>query len=152
MFLQGICCDYLLFRHLDKGVPPEAIRIRQEVALGAGVFADVEVRAGQAPPYFVEVEANVPVYVDHRLAGAWGAGEHLFWFWHAPAVFDPAVARHGLHALRHSSFFGRAGRRGWHADRPPQARILDSEGERIGHSSSASAKDVGLGGAPAPRP
>jgi hypothetical protein len=47
LFLQGICCDYLLFRHLEEGVPPEAIRIRQEVALGAGVFADIEVRAGR---------------------------------------------------------------------------------------------------------
>ena len=58
LFLQGICCDYLLFRHLDQGVPPEAIRIRQEVALGAGAFADIEVRAGQAPPYFVEVDTG----------------------------------------------------------------------------------------------
>jgi class 3 adenylate cyclase len=56
LFLQGICCDYLLFRHLDEGLSPEAIRIRQEVALGAGVFADIEVRAGQAPPYFVEID------------------------------------------------------------------------------------------------
>jgi hypothetical protein len=58
LFLQGICCDYLLVRHLDEGVPPEAIRIRQEVALGAGAFADIEVRAGQAPPYFVEVDTG----------------------------------------------------------------------------------------------
>jgi class 3 adenylate cyclase len=58
LFLQGICCDYLLFRHLDEGIPPEAIRIRQEVALGVGVFADIEVRAGQAPPYFVEVDTG----------------------------------------------------------------------------------------------
>jgi adenylate cyclase len=58
LFLQGICCDYLLFRHLDEGVPPEAIRIRQEVALGGGAFADIEVRAGQAPPYFVEVDTG----------------------------------------------------------------------------------------------
>src|SRR5258705_7468263 len=64
MFLQGICCDYLLFRHLDEGVPPEAIRIRQEVALGAGAFADIEVRAGQAPPYFVEVDVG---YSPERL-------------------------------------------------------------------------------------
>jgi len=53
-----MCCDYLLFRHLDEGVPPEAIRIRQEVALGGGAFADIEVRAGQAPPYFVEVDTG----------------------------------------------------------------------------------------------
>jgi len=39
-------------------VPPEAIRIRQEVALGARAFADIEVRAGQAPPYFVEVDTG----------------------------------------------------------------------------------------------
>jgi len=58
LFLQGMCCDYLLFRHLDEGVPPEAIRIRQEVALGGGAFADIEVRAGQAPPYFVEVDTG----------------------------------------------------------------------------------------------
>ena len=58
LFLQGICCDYLLFRHLDEDVPPEDIRIRQEVALGGGVFADIEVRAGQAPPYFVEVDTG----------------------------------------------------------------------------------------------
>jgi len=58
LFLQGTCCDYLLFRHLDEGVPPEAIRIRQEVALGGGAFADIEVRAGQAPPYFVEVDTG----------------------------------------------------------------------------------------------
>ena len=58
LFLQGMCCDYLLFRHLDEGVPPEAIRIRQEVALGGGAFAGIEVRAGQAPPYFVEVDTG----------------------------------------------------------------------------------------------
>jgi adenylate cyclase len=58
LFLQGICCDYLLFRHLDEGLPPETIRIRQEVALGAGVFADIEVRAGQGPPYFVEIDTG----------------------------------------------------------------------------------------------
>jgi class 3 adenylate cyclase len=39
-------------------VAPEAIRIRQEVALGAGVFADIEVRVGQTPPYFVEVDTG----------------------------------------------------------------------------------------------
>jgi class 3 adenylate cyclase len=58
LFLQGICCDYLLFRHLDEGVAPEAIRIKQQVVLGAGVFADIEARAGQAPPYFVEISTG----------------------------------------------------------------------------------------------
>lgn len=64
LFLQGMCCDYLLFRHLDDGLAPEAIRIRQEVALGAGAFADIEVRAGNAPPYFVEVDTG---YSPERL-------------------------------------------------------------------------------------
>jgi len=67
LFLQGICCDYLLFRHLDEGVPPEAIRIRQEMALSAGVFADIEVRAGQAPAYFVEVGRIVREKGRHHL-------------------------------------------------------------------------------------
>ena len=49
------CCSTTSMRAL----PPEAIRIRQEVALGAGVFADVEVRAGGAAPYFVEVKAGL---------------------------------------------------------------------------------------------
>ena len=56
LFVQAICCDYLVFHHLDEGVGPEEIRIRQEVALGAGVFADIEVQAGTAAPYFVEVK------------------------------------------------------------------------------------------------
>jgi adenylate cyclase len=56
LFLQAICCDYLVFHHLDEGVAPETIRIRQEVAVGAGVFADIEVQAGTAAPYFVEVK------------------------------------------------------------------------------------------------
>src|SRR5262245_14588107 len=47
-----------MFRHLDEGVPPEAIRVRQEVALGGGVFADIEVRAGQASPYFVGIDTG----------------------------------------------------------------------------------------------
>lgn len=64
LFLQGICCDYLLFRHIDEGLPPEAVRIKQEVALGDGVFADIEVRPGQAPPYFVEVDTG---YSPERL-------------------------------------------------------------------------------------
>ena len=64
LFLQGICCDYLLFRHLDEGLSPESIRIRQELAVGNGAFADIEVRAGQSPPYFVEVDTG---YSPERL-------------------------------------------------------------------------------------
>jgi adenylate cyclase len=58
LFLETVCCDYLRFRHLDEGVPPEDITIRQEVALGPGAFADIEVRAGGAPAYFVEIDTG----------------------------------------------------------------------------------------------
>ena len=58
VFLESIACDYLRFRHLDAGAPPEEIGIRQEVAIGPGAFADIEVRAGGAPPYFVEIDSG----------------------------------------------------------------------------------------------
>jgi class 3 adenylate cyclase len=58
LFLESVCCDYLRFGHLEEGVPPEDITIRQEVALGPGAFADIEVRAGGAPPYFVEIDTG----------------------------------------------------------------------------------------------
>jgi adenylate cyclase len=58
LFLESVCCDYFRFRHLDEGVPPESITIRQEVALSPGAFADIEVRAGGAPAYFVEIDTG----------------------------------------------------------------------------------------------
>ncbi len=58
LFLEGVCCDYFRLLHLDEGIPPEDVRIRQEVVLGPGAFADIEVRAGQAPPYFVEIDTG----------------------------------------------------------------------------------------------
>jgi class 3 adenylate cyclase len=58
LFLESVCCDYLRFRHLDDGVAPEDVAIRQEVALGPGAFADIEVCAGGAPAYFVEIDVG----------------------------------------------------------------------------------------------
>jgi class 3 adenylate cyclase len=58
VFLEGVCCDYFRFLHLDAGVPAEDVLIRQEVALGPGVFADIEVRTGATPPYFVEIDTG----------------------------------------------------------------------------------------------
>ena len=58
VFLESVCCDYFRFLYLDAGVPAEAILIRQEVALGPGVFADIEVRAGGTPAYFVEIDTG----------------------------------------------------------------------------------------------
>src|SRR5262245_21893021 len=56
LFLESICCDYFRFRHLDAGVPPEDINIRQEVPVSSKAFADIEIRAGGAPPYFLEID------------------------------------------------------------------------------------------------
>lgn len=64
LFLESVCCDYLRFRHMDAGGSPETIRIRQEVALGPNAFADIEVRADSAPPYFVEIDTG---YSPERL-------------------------------------------------------------------------------------
>jgi len=58
LFLEGVCCDYLRFHHLDQGAPPDTLKIRQDVAVGPGAFADIEVRVGEAPPYFVEVDCG----------------------------------------------------------------------------------------------
>jgi class 3 adenylate cyclase len=55
LFLESVCCDYFRFRHLEAGVSPENIKIRQEVPLGPTAFADIEIRAGGAPPYFLEI-------------------------------------------------------------------------------------------------
>jgi len=58
LFLESVCCDYFRFLHLDAGVPAENVMIRQEVALGPGAYADIEVRASRTPPYFVEIDTG----------------------------------------------------------------------------------------------
>src|SRR6266705_7209569 len=58
LFLESVCCDYFRFRYLDAGVPPENIKIRQEVPVGPNAFADIEIRAGGAPPYFLEIDTG----------------------------------------------------------------------------------------------
>jgi len=58
VFLEGVACDYLRLQHLDAGVPPEDIAIRQEVLVGPAAFADIEVRAGGSLPYFVEIDTG----------------------------------------------------------------------------------------------
>jgi len=58
LFLESVCCDYFRFLHLDAGVPAENVMIRQEVALGPGAYADIEVRASGTPPYFVEIDTG----------------------------------------------------------------------------------------------
>lgn len=58
LFLEGVCCDYFRFLHLDAGVPAENVIIRQEVALNPGAYADIEVRASGTPPYFIEIDTG----------------------------------------------------------------------------------------------
>src|SRR4030095_11951347 len=58
VFLESVCCDYFRFLHLDAGVPAENVLIRQEVALGPGAFADIEIRATGTPAYFVEIDTG----------------------------------------------------------------------------------------------
>jgi len=58
LFLESVCCDYFRFLHLDAGVSAENVMIRQEVALGPGAYADIEVRASGTPPYFVEIDTG----------------------------------------------------------------------------------------------
>jgi adenylate cyclase len=58
LFLESVICDYLRFEHLGAGVPPEDVTIRQEVMLGQDAFADIQVLAAGAPPYFVEIGAG----------------------------------------------------------------------------------------------
>src|SRR5437773_8498432 len=54
----SVTCDLLFFEHLAAGVPPEQIRIEQEVYLDVGVYADIRVMTGSAPDYFVEVDVG----------------------------------------------------------------------------------------------
>src|SRR5687767_13374624 len=59
LFLEEICCNLCRFRHVRAdGIPPERVRIDQEVCLGGSgaVFADIRVRAPGIAPYFVEVK------------------------------------------------------------------------------------------------
>ncbi|HKP88241.1 MAG TPA: adenylate/guanylate cyclase domain-containing protein [Blastocatellia bacterium] len=62
LFLEEICCDLCRFQHAKQdGIQPEDVRINQEVYLGvAGAFADIEVKAPHAAPYFVEVKYGYP--------------------------------------------------------------------------------------------
>lgn len=62
LFLEEICCDLCRFQHVrESGVRQEDVRINQEVYLGTpGAFADIQVRAPGAAPYFVEIKYGYP--------------------------------------------------------------------------------------------
>jgi class 3 adenylate cyclase len=57
LFMEDLCCDVCRFRHLEDGVDPEQIRIRQDVDLRlSDCFADIQITVLGQPPYFVEVK------------------------------------------------------------------------------------------------
>jgi class 3 adenylate cyclase len=58
LFLEGVTCDLFFFEHLAQGLPPESIRIRQEVYRGSHAFADIEITTGSTDPYFVEIDVG----------------------------------------------------------------------------------------------
>lgn len=62
LFLEEICCDLCRFQHATaSGVRQEEVRINQEVYLGTpGSFADIQVKAPGAEPYFVEIKYGYP--------------------------------------------------------------------------------------------
>ena len=56
LFLQEICGDLCLFRHVvDDDIPPEKVKIHLEANIGiSNLTADIRVRAPGRPPYVVE--------------------------------------------------------------------------------------------------
>src|SRR5258705_3127649 len=71
IFLESVLCDLCRFLHAARdGVSPAETQIHQKVRLGPGVFADIRVAAGGAPPYFIEVDVGYsrpPVIENMRL-------------------------------------------------------------------------------------
>ena len=71
LFLEEVSCDLLRFEHVrDDGLGPEAVETLREVRLDQpGTFADIVVRPGDAPPYFVEIKWGYDTErLVHRLA------------------------------------------------------------------------------------
>ena len=66
LLLEELCCDLSRFEHVSRdGLAPEDVQIDREVALGApGAFADIRVRPGGGPSYFIEVKYG---YSDEAL-------------------------------------------------------------------------------------
>ena len=62
LFLEELCCNLLRFQHsFEDGVPPEQVRIQQEVYLGVpGAFADIRVTSPGRAPYFLEIKYGHP--------------------------------------------------------------------------------------------
>lgn len=57
LFMEDLCCDVCRFQHVEDGIAPEQIRIRQDVDLGlSGCFADIQVSIPGQLAYFVEVK------------------------------------------------------------------------------------------------
>jgi class 3 adenylate cyclase len=74
LLVEDLCCDVCRFEHLRAGVPPERIRIHQDVDLGhPNAFADIRVAVSGQKPYFVEVKwGHDADEVIERLAHKYG--------------------------------------------------------------------------------
>ena len=59
LFMEDLCCDVCRFDHLENGIAPEHIHIRQDVDLGlSDSFADIHITVPGLPSYFVEVKLD----------------------------------------------------------------------------------------------
>lgn len=59
LFMEDLCCDVCRFDHLEQGMAPGDIRIRQDVNMGLpNCFADIQITVPGQPSYFVEVKMD----------------------------------------------------------------------------------------------
>ncbi len=79
LFMEDLCCDVCRFRHIEDGVDPEQICIRQDVDLRlSDCFADIQITVPGQPPYFVEVKIGADADdVLERVARKYGQLTHI---------------------------------------------------------------------------
>jgi class 3 adenylate cyclase len=76
MFVTELCCDLCRFHHVAvDGLRPEEVRIRRELSLSQGSFADILVQPAHLPSYYVEVKYGYPTErVVNHLVRKFGRG------------------------------------------------------------------------------
>ena len=131
LFFEDLACDLFFFEHVAAGVPPEAIAIHQEVFLADDRYADIRIRAGDAPPYWVEIDLG---YTAARLVGGierkFGRGasatrhasERIIIVADSAVLRDSSVERAMRAALRP----------GMQLELWDEQRLLDAAGKRFG--------------------
>jgi class 3 adenylate cyclase len=59
LFMEDLCCDVCRFGHMEDGVAPDQVHIRQDVDLKlSDCYADIRITVPGQPAYFVEVKLN----------------------------------------------------------------------------------------------